>query len=612
MFVKKVFEKSSGKTLLYYGTSSRVNGVPKKKLVKKIGYVEDFLSEYPDPIAHFREEAKKLTLEEKAQKISLEYSLSEHFVFSDDFDKTAEHVPECTDNVRSYGVLPLLKIYRELELDYFLDIKRQYKKVDYNPNHIFQMLVFGRILSPDSKLGTWRDRNRLLFSADFSDDDVYRSLPFFSEVRSDMLRHLNNQMAGKYRRKTTLMYYDVTNYYWETDEDDEFGKRGCSKEHRPEPIVQMGLFMDSEGLPVIYGLFPGNTNDVITMRPMMDRLLDGLGNRDYIYVADKGIMGGMNIAQIVLDNKGYIISDSVRKATKAMKDYVLNQDDYIKSEDGSFMYKSRILPREIRVETADGKQRLIRINERQIVFWSEKYFARQKQEREKVIEKALDRTSKTGENSVLNNHGGNRYIRKAIFDSATGKEILEPGFTTSIDSGLIAAEEELDGYYIIRTNVVGISENSSPEDFNGFECRWHPADNFLEMNREVSDTDIIDIYRGLWQIEDSFRITKSILKARPVFVHNESSIEAHFLSCFVALLTLRLLEKKTGNRIPVRTIAESLRKANLAKLPNGTYLNTYCDNVINDVGKKMDLDLTKKFYSANDLKLLRGKTKKSF
>ena len=611
MYVQKIFEKKSGRTLLYFATGKRINGKNKTVFIEKIGYLEDFQSQYSDPIAHFKEIAKQKTEEAKAQEFDLHYSTSELFDFPTDFNKQESSVPESVDNVRSYGVLPLMKIYRDLELDYFLNIKRQYKKVDYNLNHIFQMLVFGRILSPSSKLATWRDRNKILNNADFTDDDVYRALPFFSSIKQKMIEHLNNQMIGKYRRRTTLMYYDVTNYYWEIDDEDELRKRGVSKEHRPEPIVQMGLFMDDHGLPVTYGLFPGNTNDVITMRPMMDKLLTGLGNRTYIYVADKGIMSGMNIAQIVLDNKGYIISDSVRKATKAMKDYVLNQDDYIKSSDGSFMYKSRYYPREIRVETNDGKQRLIRINERQIVFWSEKYFERQKAEREKAVLKAMDKAT-NGQNSVINNYAANRYIKKVIFDSVTGKEVDNPEFSISIDSDLIRQEEELDGYYIIRTNVVGTTEGENLDSFNGYDSRWHPSDNWLELNKVVSDTDIIDLYRGLWQIEDTFKITKSILKARPVYVHNEDSIEAHFLSCFVSLLILRLLEQKTDYKIPIRTMVDSLRKANLVQLPDGNYMNTYCDNVISDIGKALDLELTRKFYSKKNLVTERGKTVKKF
>lgn len=609
MFVQKLFEKKTGKTLLYFATGKRVNGVTKKTLVERIGYIEDFQSQYPDPLAHFREIAKQRTNEAKSCEFDLHYSTSELFDFSNSFNKQESPIAESTNNIRSYGVLPLLKLYRELELDYFLDNKRQYRKTECNENHIFQMLVFGRILSPDSKLATWRDRNKILQNSDFTDYDVYRALPFFNSIKGEMIKHLNNQMVSKHKRRTTLMYYDVTNYYWEIDDEDDLRKRGASKEHRPEPIVQMGLFMDDQGLPVTYGLFPGNTNDVITMRPMMDRLLAGLGNRDFIYVADKGIMSGMNMAQIVLDRKGYIISDSVRKATKAMKDYVLNQEDYIKSKDGSFMYKSRLYPREIRVETDDGKQKLIKINERQIVFWSEKYFTKQKIEREKAVLKAMDKAA-SGENSVINNHAANRYIKKVIFDSVAGKEVDSPEFGISLDTELIKQEEELDGFYIIRTNVVGTMEGENLDSFNGADCRWHPDDNWLELNKTVSDLDIMDIYRGLWQIEDTFKITKSILKARPVYVRNEESIEAHFLSCFVSLLILKLLEKETDYKIPVKTMVDCLRKANLALLPNGTYMNTYCDDVIADIGKALNLSLTQKFYSKGNLVTERGKTVK--
>ena len=611
MFVQTIPEKKTGRTLICYYVGRRINGKTKQFLVEKLGYLDEFTDKYPDPIAHFKEEAKRLTLEEKARKQTFEYSLGEHFDFSKEFNKAETGTLEKNSLVRSSGVLPLLKLYRELELDYFLDIKRQYRKTGYNHNHIFQMLVFGRILSPDSKLGTWRDRNRLLFNADFSDDDVYRSLEFFSSVREEMLGHLNRQMCDRYGRRTTLMYYDVTNYYWEIDDDDDLRKRGCSKEHRPEPIVQMGLFMDSNGLPVTYGLFPGNTNDVITMRPMMDRLIAGMDNESIIYVADKGMMSGMNIAQIIMDHNGYVISSSVRGATDEMKGFVKNQDGYIETENGCFKYKSRIVPRKIRVQTIENRIVEVSINERQVVFWSRKYQQRAKADRDKAIEKALSRAG-NGENTVLNNHAGNRFIQKAIFDSEDGKLVENPQFGFQIDEDLRAREEELDGYYIIRSNVFGLLDESKPFSANPDKVRWHKADGILEMNRTVSDMDIVDMYRGLWQIEQSFRITKSILKARPVFVHNESSIEAHFLSCFVALLILRILEKKTQERIPVETLVDSLRKANLAELPNGSYMNIYCDNVINDIGKALDLQLNRKFYSKRDLVRERGKTVKKF
>lgn len=607
MYVQKIFEKSTGKTMLYFATGKRINGKNKTIYLEKLGYLEDLASQYEDPIAHFKEIAKLKNEEAKVQSFELKYNTSDVFDFN---DKANQDNEQTFDSVCSYGVLPLLGLYRELELDYFLNIKRQYLKTQYNHNHIFQMLVFGRILSPDSKLATWKDRNKILKNADFSDDDVYRSLSFFRDVKDDMIAHLNRQMCDKHGRRTTLMYYDVTNYYWEIDDDDDLRKRGVSKEHKPEPIVQMGLFMDSNGLPVTYGLYPGNTNDVLTMRPMMKQLVEGMDNENIIYVADKGMMSGTNIAQIIIDHNGYVMSSSVRGANDEMKKYVTNQDGYTESEDGLFKFKSRICPRKITVQTENGKTVSVSINERQIVFWSKKYQARANHDREKSIEKALVRAT-NGANTVLNNHAGNRFIAKAIFDSEDdGKLVEKPEFSYSLDEDLKAREEELDGYYIIRSNVVGLLDEKKPFSSNPDATRWHAKDGLLEMNRVVSDLDIIGMYRGLWQIEHSFRITKSILRARPVFVHKEESIEAHFLSCFVSLLLLRILEKKINEKTPLESIVDSLRKANLAQLSEGNYMNLYCDKTIKEIGDSLGLALNKKFYSKKDLSTERGKAGK--
>jgi len=613
MFIKIIPEKSSGRELMIFCESTHRNGKRVQKTVERIGYVDEFSHKYEDPIAHFKEEAKRRTKEAKEKRVSFEYSLDQRFSFSSSFNKVLSYEVESEDLLRSYGSLVLLKLYRELELDYFLNYKSQYSKAKYNHNHIFQLLVFGRILSPSSKLATWREKNKLLQTSSFSDDDLYRSLVFFSSIKDEMISHLHKQVSKRSKRRASLMYYDVTNYYWEIDDEDDFRKRGVCKEHRPEPIVQMGLFMDQDALPVSYALFPGNTNDVLTMKPMMDNIienLEGLDNDTLVYVADKGLSSGYNIGQIVLDQNGYVISDSVRKSTKEMKTYILDQDDYVVSEGGSFKYKGRFYPRELRIENSEGKVEYVRVNERQIVFWSDKYATKAKKERLKAVTKALVKAT-SGTNTILNNYGGNRYIKKLIFDSSTDRQIEEPQFAIDIDDDLIAQQESLDGYYIIRSNVVSRHEDTPAQAFKGKDSRWLAKEALLEMNDEITDLHIIDIYRGLWQIEESFKITKSILKTRPIFVHKPQSIEAHFLSCFVALVMLRVLEQKCNYQIPVATMVDSLRKANLAQLPNDTFQNIYCDNVIASIAHTLDLDLTKKFYSKGDLKTLRGKTQKS-
>jgi transposase len=607
MYVQPLPEKKTGRTLMFYYTARRVQGKIVRTKVSRIGYVDEFLNEYADPLAHFRDEAKRLTNEARQQVVTVTFSMEEHFSFRGEFDKAVGTPLEKTDLGYNYGVLALLQLYRELEIDNFIRIKAQYSKVDFIHNHIFQILVFGRILFPESKLATWRDRTRILQNSAFSDDAVYRSLPFFAQVKDALVRHLHGQVKKQYNRDTTLLYYDVTNYYWEIDKEDELRKRGVSKEHRPEPIVQMGLFMDNSGLPVTYGLFPGNTNDVSTMRPMMQDLTASLENRNLVYVADKGMMSGMNIAQIILDHNGYVISSSVRKADAGMTDYILDQQGYTELHGGSFKYKSRLVPYSIYVDTAGGKKKQVRINERQIVFWSEDYWKKARHDRDAAVAKAMSR-ARFGENTVLNNHGGNRFIKKGIFDPQTGREIENPEFSFALDQQLLDDEEELDGYYLIRSNVVGLQEGG--ESF-GHPSRWHPKDNLFELNRPVTDLDIIEMYHGLWRIEESFKITKSHLRTRPAFVHRKDSIEAHFLSCFVALLLLRLLEKRTAGKIPMETMVKSLRAAHLVQLEDGTSVNAYCDNVIEAIGQALDLDLTKKYYTKGDLKTLRGKTAKS-
>ena len=607
MYVQPLFEKKTGRTLLFYYTARRVKGKIVRTPVRRIGYVDELLHEYADPLSHFREEAKRLTKEAQQREIQLTCSLDAHYIFNDQFNKHEHRAIQKVDHRYNYGVLPLLQLYRELEIDDFIRIKTQYRKVDYNYNHIFQMLVFGRILFPASKLATWRERTRILQNKAFSDDAVYRALPFFASIKDAIVQHLHKQVQKQYQRDTTLLYYDVTNYYWEIDREDALRRRGVSKEHRPEPIVQMGLLMDNSGLPVTYELFPGNTNDVTTLRPIMQNLSENFGNKHLIVVADKGMMGGMNIAQILLDHNGYVMSSSVRKADAEMRNYILDQNGYTELNGGRFKYKSRLVPCTITVETADGKKQHIRINERHIVFWSEDYWKKAQHERNMAISKAMARAG-FGENTVLNNYGGNRFIKKEIYDPTTGKEVKHPAFSFSLDEELLEQEELLDGYYLIRSNVVGLREGERP--FN-HPYRWHMQDNLFELNRPVSDLDIIDMYRNLWKIEESFKITKSYLRARPAFVHKKDSIEAHFLTCFVALLLLRLLEKRTHNAIPIATMVESLRKAYLVQLEDETYVNAYCDNVIDAIGKTFNLDLTKKYYTKGDLKTLRGKTAKN-
>lgn len=598
MYLNQLKESKTGRILLTFQETFRVKGKNKTRMVERLGYLDEFTDIYDDPIAHFKEVAKKRTLE---RKVKLSVNLEEHYTFDSPYTNSEIRSHHRGGTSYDLGFLVLSQIYHELELDHFINNRRRYTKVQFNHNTIFQMLVYGRILFPDSKLGTWQNRHRLLSDMDFSDDDVYRSLELFARHKNAMIAHLHKKVSGLYGRDTSLMFYDVTNYYWEMDKEDQLRKRGCSKEHRPEPIVQMGLLMDSNALPVTYGLFAGNTNDTLTLSPMMGDVSEDLKAGGVIYIADKAMMSGDNRAEILINRGGYVFSRSIRGTSEHLKKYVLEQKDFIENQEGTYKYKSRTVPAWIKVtDWSTGKKKKVKINERQIVFWSKKYQDRTRYERNRAIEKA----ARYG--TCENNHGGNKYFKKVVVNTVDGEVVEHKEYVSILDEDLISQDQALDGYYMICTNVVGLEGNEKPF---GRSSRFL-KDNMFQLNKVVEAKDIIEMYRGLWKIEESFRITKSWLKARPVFVRSEASIEAHFLTCFIGLLMLRILELKTHHSIELNRMIEDLRKVQVVEEDDDLFLLIHPTNVLEKIGSCLGLDLVKKRYTLQELKKMLAQTRK--
>ncbi|HJB29341.1 MAG TPA: IS1634 family transposase, partial [Candidatus Blautia faecavium] len=384
-----------------------------------------------------------------------------------------------------------------------------------------------------------------------------------------------------YGRDTSLIYYDVTNYYFETDEQNDFLHKGISKEHRPNPIIQMGLFMDNRGIPITYELFPGNTNDCLTYRPNFGRIKKQFDLGRVISVADKGMTTGDNIWYTINTptHDGYVFSMSIRGAEKAIKDYVLKEEGYewLGTE---YKRKSRKSPRTILVTSVTGKKMKKQVDEKQVVFWSEKYAKRAKAERDTALAKARDLAQNPGNYTRATSYGAAKYVKKIDYDKETG-EILTASSILDIDEEKIREEEALDGYYMLLTS---------------------------EM--ETSDDEIIDMYRGLWRIEESFKVTKSELEARPVYVWTKEHIEAHFLTCFVALTIARILENKLEQKYSVGRILDSLSKAECSLVQQNYYLFDYYDEVLKDIGLIMDIDFGKRIRTLGEIKKILAKTKK--
>ena len=606
MFVGTLYEKKTGRTKLKIVESYRKDGKVKQRMIKDLGYLDELKKHYDDPMAHFKAVAKQMTAEKNLAKETVQVMVPVHSTLA----RKESLLPEQQAR-KNIGYAALSMLYHQLEIDYFLNNRRRYKKFEANLNSIFKMLIFNRALFPESKKRAWERRGVFFEDTHYSLEDVYRSLDYFLQWRPALLKHLHAHMQSQYGRDTLLLYYDVTNYYFEIDEQDGLRKKGVSKEHRPKPIVQMGLFMDEQGLPVSYDLYQGNANDSTTLPSMLDDTVVGFGMHHLIVVADKGMMSGDNIARIRLLHNGYVMSYSVRGADRQFKDYVLEEAGYTEIHDSEghlvSKHKSRYAPREIWVTTAEGKRKKSIVNERQIIIYSDDYARRAKKEREKAVTKAGKQIWSLSKDAKSNNYGAAKYIKKVPYDRETGAVSDDAEYMVFLDEERIAEEERFDGYYVICTNVVGLAPGQKP--FKG-RCRYN-SDGFFQLNRTVTDEDIIGMYKGLWRIEETFKVTKSELKARPVFLSTETHIRAHFLICFVTLLLIRLLEFRMDWRHSASAIQQALSCACGTRFEDNLYVFDYYDEVLEDLGNNLGLNFSRKYLTAREIRSFMSAVKKT-
>ena len=571
MFLKKTPSKSGRINLaIVDGYYDKATKKTKHKVIESLGYLDELEKQYDDPIDYFTKRAKQLTEEKKSGQAPI------HFTFYDS-DRLC-----IGDNLRkNFGYAALSKIYHELELDKFLNNRQRHSKESYDANTIMKMLVYSRILAPASKKSSFDHREMFFEKTNYSLDDVYRCLSFLNKHKETIQVWINDKIKENYGRDTSLIYYDVTNYYFETDEQNDFLRKGVSKEHRPNPIVQMGLFMDNNAIPLTYELFAGNTNDCLTYRPNFGKIKKRFNLGRVISVADKGMTTGDNIWYTINTpaHDGYVFSMSIRGAEKSMKKYVLDDDGYVWLGK-EYKRKSRKYPRTIQVTSTSGKKIKKQVDEKQVVFWSEKYAKRAKAEREATLAKARDLAANPGSYTRATSYGAAKYVKKVDYDKDTG-EILTASSILDIDEDLIREEEALDGYYMLLT-----SEMDTPDD------------------------KIIDMYRGLWRIEESFKITKSELEARPVYVWTREHIEAHFLTCFVALTISRILEMKLKHKYSTGRIIDSLSRAECSLLQQNYYVFDYYDEVLKDIGNVTNIDFSKRIRTLGEIKQVIADSKK--
>ena len=590
MFVKK-YKYKNGRTFLSIVNGYKVNGVTKHEVIMKLGYLDELEKEYDNPIEYFNKQAK-----------DIESNLS--FLIKN------SKLQINSSSRKNIGYMFLKNIYNELGIDSFLKSKQKDLKVSYDLNKIFSLLVISRILYPGSKKETFEGRNRFFEPFDnFSLDDVYRSLDYFNNYKEELEILLWNNTKDTYKRDASTTYYDCTNYYFEINYNDNdladeegniieknYRKRSPEKNHRPDPIIEMGLLMDSNDLPLAYDLFPGNESEKLSLRPIHNRTKAKFGLERTIVVADRGLNTSDNIFYLAGRNDkehmdGYIYGQSVRGADKEFKSWLLNQDDYvcepIYNEDGSpkmfrqmifnedgslkgyekrqayFKHKSRIYPKEITIKRDGKRNTKVRTDQKQMVYYSQNYADKQRRDRNQMIERAKDIINHPEKYDKITAKGSKSYINNIRFVKDTGE--IAKGLDLSLKLDKIVEEEKYDGYYSIVTSEF-----------------------------KMSDKELRKKYRGLSKIEETFKITKTELESRPVYVWTKEHIESHFLTCFIALYILRLLEHKTNKEISIPKLIESIKEYECTKLSNTINLFDTYDTVIEKLAimNKVKLDNT--------------------
>ena len=566
-------KRKDGRVYLALVEGYRQDGKSKMRTVESLGYLDKLQELYDDPIAHFQAvcDERNAAKEAEAQAVAIEIHPQQKI------DKRAVAR-------KNIGSAVLLAVYNALGVETVIRNATRGSKAGYDANAVMRLLTVERILDPGSKKHAWENRERYFFRTEFSLDDTYRALDPICACRDRIVSAVNRTVDKMGIRDTACVFYDVTNYYFEVDEPGGLRQKGVSKEHRKGPIVQMGLLQDSGGIPIGYRLFPGNTPDVCTMLDVLAGMKRDYKCQRVIAVGDKGNNCSTNIAALTARGDGFVYSQSIRcaKSDAELKAWVLSEAGYARACDGegrvTYKVKSKQGYKTVTVEGDDGRKKKVDVDVKYVAFWSEKYQRRARRERQAAIDKARKLVANPGAYTAATHFGAAKYVKGMRVDAKTG-ELVEAADVLEFEERL-AAEEACDGYYCIVTSET-----------------------------DMGDGDIIEAYRGLWKIEESFKVTKSDLETRPVYVSREEHIEAHFLTCYVALCILRIIQAATGGRHSARVIADELAAMCGTHLEGNWWRFDHRTDASDDLCRMAGVDLTRQNMQLKDIKAALSQAK---
>jgi len=537
----QVIESKNAKSF-YVVKSTYINKKRSSKVIEKLGTYDSLLNKLngEDPFEWAEKYVKQLTQADKELKrdVLIKYSPS-------------KQIP--ANEQRSYngGYLFLQKIYYALHLHSICEKISQKYKFSFDLNSILSRLIYGRIIFPSSKLATYELSKRFIEQPKFEIQHVYRSLEVIANESDFIQSELYNNSLQVCDRKKGILYYDCTNYFFEIEQEEGLKQYGLCKQHQPNPIVQMGLFIDGGGIPLAFCIGKGNENEQLTLKPLEERIISDFKHSRFIVCTDAGLSSTANRKFNNVGDRAFITTQSIKKLKKHIKEWALGKDGWQLGNPQNAEEKKRVFNLEELNEKENFEQIFFKerwINEddleqRMIVTFSLKYKNYHQQIRSRQIERA-ERLIDSNPSKIKKSHA-NDYKRLIAKDHCTKDGEIASKEILSINTDLIDQEATYDGFYAVCTNL-----------------------------EDTADS-IIDVNRGRWEIEESFRILKTEFKARPVYLKRDDRIAAHFTTCFIALMIYRIFEKKLGEKYTCHEMISCLRDMNFLEIEGEGYIPTY-------------------------------------
>jgi transposase len=551
--------KSKNAASLYVIKTIYKNGKQYTKTVEKLGTYAELQKKLngQDPIKWANNYIEELNQKEKGgnQEVILKRSPS-------------KVIPKGEQRSFNGGYLFLQKIYYQLKLDKLgKEISQKYK-FTFNLDSIFSRLLYSRIIYPSSKLATFELSKKCFEQPDFELQHIYRVLEVIAKETDSIQSSLYSNSLKVSKRNTGVLYYDCTNYFFEIEQEDGLKQYGPSKEHRPNPIVQMGLFMDGDGIPLAFNINKGNTNEQLTLKPLEQKILSDFDLSKFVVCTDAGLAADSNRKFNDRSERAFITTQSIKKLKAYLMEWALDPKGWSLDDDGK-TYDITALDEKKDKDKVFHKERWIKetgLEQRIVVTYSIKYRDYQRKIRDNQVawaQKAID--SNPGKLKKCNPNDYKRFINRT--NCTVDGEVAEHE-TYSINTELISREESFDGFYAVCTNL------------------------------EDGATAIIKVNRRRWEIEECFRIMKTEFKARPVYLSRDDRIMAHFMTCFISLVMYRLLEKKLNDKYTCQEIISGLKEMNFLEEKGEGYTPAYTrtdftDDLHNAFGFRTDYQIVK-------------------